>query len=871
MIDRKMKKSVKILAWMIPVMLVSCTKSGFEDNPSAYPSGTSDEIDASCSVGQLSGTADGASSGIMTRSIIGQTTVASISGNFIKLDEDRNDLPREEYVPVSGPADWSKATIMNAEVLSSPDNTSGIHFRSVAFNPRQTYDYYSYDHDQDASTEDMVVGYISRMVGWYPKTFDVPAGVGEDGELADTPFKDAYTTYLEVGDKVCVLFKDKLDGQTDVMMTDMREGRYDLRPYDNGFKNNVNDRDVQPYGHMLEDDGSGYQYCNYFTFNHYLTCIRLFVQCEESALSLISWKQIYDVVFRDQPSTVAIELPVEQNRNGTGSSLVPGTTPTLPVEGADPIFGQPVRWEDEKNMPIIRTALAEDWTEYPEFADTPVYPVEMDYGVDLDRTYLGYMLVRPSCSTPIEIHTDAGVFSAEIPNIISVADGSGNVTQEEILKPGSIYNIVIDIKADGSLDVVVGNEDFEHFRNLSPYNESIKDFEYSNSYIVTPDMMKMGSDAYYDGFYFHAMVAGRGDLGVVSSSVADMYPDDIYFDPQSVRILWQDEPYLITHVELVHGYVRFVLNDECRTGNKKGNAVLAVYDGDGNIIWSWHIWVPGSGLQDVEYNLGETSFSMMNMNLGAVAATCSGTENALDTYGLYYMLGRKDPSPGPPDYNYAQADTRTREYWYMDQGARSSVDVIQDDNPTVEMSARNPLSLILPTRIGSYPNDWLYTSVDQLWGYSPSSGSIRFKTIYDPCPYGYRVADSELETLFDYCMGHIGSRFTDTGYGIMVDRSVSSSGDDENFFPYTGWRGHDAGRTDRTMAWYGVGELADYQDARVCKDGSEDNNHRGRSLLVKNRYHQVTNGDTYRGYLFTDWGNRASAAPVRCVRYDAEL
>ena len=258
MIDRKMKKSVKILAWMISVMLVSCTKSGFEDNPSAYPSGTSDEIDASCSVGQISGTDDGVSSGIMTRSIIGQTTVASISGNFIKLDEDRNDLPREEYVPVSGPADWSKATIMNAEVLSSPDNTSGIHFRSVAFNPRQTYDYYSYDHDQDASTEDMVVGYISRMVGWYPKTFDVPAGVGEDGELADTPFKDAYTTYLEVGDKVCVLFKDKLDGQTDVMMTDMREGRYDLRPYDNGFKNNVNDRDVQPYGHMLEDDGSGY-------------------------------------------------------------------------------------------------------------------------------------------------------------------------------------------------------------------------------------------------------------------------------------------------------------------------------------------------------------------------------------------------------------------------------------------------------------------------------------------------------------------------------------------------------------------------------------------------------------------------------------
>ena len=106
------------------------------------------------------------------------------------------------------------------------------------------------------------------------------------------------------------------------------------------LKNNDQDRDVQPYGHIfnnLVDETDGYEYCNYFSFKHYLTAVRLYVKVESSDLSLVSWKTINNVTFLNQPQTVTIALPTEQNRGENNSNpLVAGTTPTLPVEGVDP-------------------------------------------------------------------------------------------------------------------------------------------------------------------------------------------------------------------------------------------------------------------------------------------------------------------------------------------------------------------------------------------------------------------------------------------------------------------------------------------------------------------------------------------------------
>lgn len=882
---------MKYIAYILFLLSVlSCKEQDFYASGSGNATGQSKkDIDASCSVTPVNSNSNDV--GMRSRGIIGQSTVAQLEANFIKWDETvQNYTSKDNYQPNLEPFSWSndQTKIANASIFSSPDVTSGAGLRSISFSPRLTYQ--MEDLTPEGSTDPKIVGYISRMVGWYPKTYDVQVGEGVDATVKFTE-ADSYAQVTHTDGKIydCVVFKNKLDGQTDVMMTDMREGRYQL----DGFKNNKNDIDVQPYGHLFKNlvDGSDdYEYCNYFSFQHYLTAVRLYVEVESSDLSLVSWKTIDDVVFLEQPQTVTIALPTEQSRGTGTSSIVANATPTLPIEGVDPKFGVALKWEDYTNMPIIRTAMAENDATHPDFADTPSYPIELENTIKLDKTYLGYILLEPGKDTDFEIHTDAGVYRATIPKMFVTGD-----TQMEILKAGNIYNIVVDMKADGSLDIVVGNEDFESFRNLTPYNKTLGDFEYSNCFIISQDMMIKDKTNYYDGFYFQAAVPGRGKKGMITGTGADLYPKDLYFSPHSARILWQDVPYLVTYVELVHGYVRFSLHEKCRTEGLQGNAVIAVYDESGNILWSWHIWV-NSGIEDINYPSltfydPETSqwaslseVRIMNMNLGATKASWQAgedledLEDLLDCYGFYYQWGRKDPSPIPSSYNYGQSDMTTKPYYYMDEGERKRVYRYLDLTPTVEMGALHPLDIVAPSQFTqAYVNDWLFDSVDQLWGYNPSTKKVEKKTIYDPCPYGYRVADDELFALFYHARAnnnvwpsHQTTWSEVDGKGIKISLNGT-----ENYFPFSGWRGHDRSRTDRTNAWYEVGNLGDYQDARVCKNADTYMNHRGRSFLIAERKfdwkHQYSVQDVkpvYTENITLDYANRASASPVRCVRYD---
>ena len=78
--------------------------------------------------------------------------------------------------------------------------------------------------------------------------------------------------------------------------------------------------------------------------------------------------------------------------------------------------------------------------------------------------------------------------------------------------------------------------------------------------------------------------------------------------------------------------------------------------------------------------------------------------------------------------------------WGSPEGVRTTL-----AQPTMQAAIENPASLILPSSIAvGYKYDWLYNSMSNLWSYS----SEGLKTIYDPCPYGYKVPDSEIQALF---------------------------------------------------------------------------------------------------------------------------
>ena len=156
---------------------------------------------------------------------------------------------------------------------------------------------------------------------------------------------------------------------------------------------------------------------------------------------------------------------------------------------------------------------------------------------------------------------------------------------------------------------------------------------------------------------------------------------------------------------------------------KNGNAVIVAKNLSGDIVWSWHIWVckdynPSSSSQ---LYTGKNA-AMMDRNLGALSADES---NAL-TNGLFYQWGRKDPFPGAVEA-YAAKENGGH---LMKTTAGSDLKVADSETviATVDYAIEHPDTYITTTKNNG---DWLAKPNDTLWGQT--------KTIYDPCPAGWRV------------------------------------------------------------------------------------------------------------------------------------
>lgn len=156
---------------------------------------------------------------------------------------------------------------------------------------------------------------------------------------------------------------------------------------------------------------------------------------------------------------------------------------------------------------------------------------------------------------------------------------------------------------------------------------------------------------------------------------------------------------------------------------KKGNALIAAKDASGNILWSWHIWctdVP----TDQQYK--NSAGYLMDRNLGALA-TSGGT-----SAGLLYQWGRKDPFLGTASISSASQMAAT--------GTAQATAARSSTNGNIAWTLKNPTTFIYyATATGTDALNWLAgTNVNaNLW--KNTSGDV--KTIYDPCPPGYRVAD----------------------------------------------------------------------------------------------------------------------------------
>lgn len=238
--------------------------------------------------------------------------------------------------------------------------------------------------------------------------------------------------------------------------------------------------------------------------------------------------------------------------------------------------------------------------------------------------------------------------------------------------------------------------------------------------------------------------------------------------PKDATLVWSDGFYMFNDVHLDDDYLVFTINKDYI---QQANAIVAVRDASGTIMWSWHIWVTERDINQThkvdDWSNGAT-YDMMSSNLGWVDGKQvyydprefkftfkqkkTGEEKTMtvtqvgetfdykDAGSTYYQWGRKDPivalknrdKTGVNDYR--RLDTPTDEYLYKTQpGWVTSAEGIKHPNVYYVQNATYSSTAWL-TGDAYSPKLWNVDGREEdVWVANSR------KTVYDPSPKGFKV------------------------------------------------------------------------------------------------------------------------------------
>ena len=235
------------------------------------------------------------------------------------------------------------------------------------------------------------------------------------------------------------------------------------------------------------------------------------------------------------------------------------------------------------------------------------------------------------------------------------------------------------------------------------------------------------------------------------------------------KIVWADEKDLVTSPTIAHvggdGYLDFEVK---ATDIKSGNAVVAVTKG-GTVVWSWHLWfapksaltpIPVTNYQGKTYNfttetLGwkpkgevttynaprtvkvkvEQTIANSGAKLFTVINITQNNGGKKEGISTLYQFGRKDAFPGMDETQLPQG----------------SITKNAGDNMSIINGIQNPQNFYTwggswynnPPAGYSYYNLW--SADNTTTGYNDNAV---VKTVYDPCPVGFKMPASNAFTGF---------------------------------------------------------------------------------------------------------------------------
>lgn len=262
---------------------------------------------------------------------------------------------------------------------------------------------------------------------------------------------------------------------------------------------------------------------------------------------------------------------------------------------------------------------------------------------------------------------------------------------------------------------------------LEPQVEEVKDIQITNCYVVPPGgRVHIPTDGVYKAW----------------AQMDEFERTPIPEGEVTAEVLWQDGIGVMTErsVKVMNAEKRDKAYIVVETGNKAGNAVVAMKV-NGEIYWSWHIWC-----MDYNPNLKEgqqelNGFVWMDRNLGATYNKYN-EEGGIKSKGFLYQWGRKDLFPPTKGWEKTESD----EDLYNLAG-----EIITFSKVPVEVFNNIPNSVHNSMSFYTSEESW-YTNAKGTYRRNDLSlwnSKVGKKTIFDPCPDGWRVPvgkDGEYES-----------------------------------------------------------------------------------------------------------------------------
>ena len=261
------------------------------------------------------------------------------------------------------------------------------------------------------------------------------------------------------------------------------------------------------------------------------------------------------------------------------------------------------------------------------------------------------------------------------------------------------------------------------------------------------------------------------------------------------EVVWADAANLVSSLSIAHDSGDTFLDFEVKASDiQSGNAVVAVKKGS-TIVWSWHLWfapkdaldkIPVTNHQGVVYNFTKetlgwkptqwtgTTYDQARTVKVKVEQTGSkqitvinitqNPGNVKKGATTHYQFGRKDALPGVD-----ASDLAANSHFTQNAG----------DNMTIMNNIQNPdkfyLNNLSATNYGYYN---LWSADNTTTGYNDNPV---VKTVYDPCPAGFKMPASNAFTGFTTT-----GQDTHTQSELNVD-GISDGQTFQNNFGYNFW------------------------------------------------------------------------------------